>query len=43
MFATEIELPTGNPFSIGTNINNIVLYNSRGILFEDDNNAIKHQ
>jgi hypothetical protein len=28
MFATEIELPIGNPFSIGTNINNIVLYNS---------------
>jgi hypothetical protein len=42
MFATEIELPIGNPFSIGTNINNIVLYNSRGILFEDDNNAIRY-
>lgn len=42
MFATEIELPTGNPFSIGTNINNIVLYNSRGLLFEDDSNAIRY-
>jgi hypothetical protein len=26
MFATEIELPTGNPFSIGTNINNIICW-----------------
>lgn len=42
VFATEIELPAGNPFSIGTDINNIVLYNSRGVLFEDDSNAIRY-
>jgi hypothetical protein len=36
MFSSEVELPAGSPLSKNSTINNIILYNARGILFLDD-------
>jgi hypothetical protein len=33
MFSSEVELPAGSPLSKNSTINNIILYNARGILF----------
>jgi hypothetical protein len=36
MFSSEVELPAGSPLSKNSTINNIILYNARGILFLDN-------
>jgi hypothetical protein len=38
VFSSKIELPAGSPLSKNSTINNIILYNARGILFVDDSN-----
>ena len=42
MFSSEVELPAGSPLSKNSTINNIILYNARGILFLDDSNHIRY-
>lgn len=38
VFSSKIEFPVGGPLSKNGTINNIILYNARGILFLDDSN-----
>jgi hypothetical protein len=43
VFSSKIGLPVGGPLSKNGTINNIILYNARGILFLDDSNHTGHQ
>jgi hypothetical protein len=42
VFSSKIELPAGSPLSKNSTINNIILYNARGILFVDDSNHTEY-